>query len=133
MQATLKLIGPGGAPIDLHLSPEDKGEDIKILLERVGTLTTWMQGNGWAFADAHPTGPSVKELTAGPTFAGYPCSPTVNEAGLPTWVISGGQQAHRREKQGDVWYSTKQPDGTYEQVIRIPKGEQAPAVLGLGG
>lgn len=132
MQATLKLIGPGGAPIDLHLSPEDKGEDIKILLERVGTLTTWMQGNGWAFADAHPTGPSVKELTAGPTFAGYPCSPTTDDAGLPTWIIVNGRQAARREKQGDTWYSYRDDSGEYIQALRIPKGEKAPAVLGLG-
>ena len=71
------------------------------------------------------------ELAAGPTFAGYPCSPTVSENGLPTWLIVDGKQAQRREKQGDVWYSVKLQDGSYEQVLRIPKGETAPPVMGL--
>ena len=66
-----------------------------------------------------------------PTFAGYPCSPTVDERGLPTWIIVEGKQAQRREKQGDVWYSLRLVDGTYAQVLRIPKGEKPPEVKGL--
>ena len=42
-----------------------------------------------------------------------------------------GKQAQRREKQGDAWYSVRQADGSYAQVLRIPKGEKAPEVKGL--
>ena len=61
----------------------------------------------------------------------YAAQPTVNDNGQPTWLIVDGKQAQRREKQGDVWYSVKLIDGSYEQVLRIPKGEQAPPVRGL--
>ena len=62
---------------------------------------------------------------------GYPCSPTVDERGLPTWIIVGGKQAQRREKQGDAWYSVRLADGTYAQVLRIPKGEKPAEFKGL--
>jgi hypothetical protein len=45
-------------------------------------------------------------------------------------VIVAGHQATRREKQGDVWYSYRAGE-EYVQVLRIPKGEKAPAVQGL--
>ena len=45
----------------------------------------------------------------------------VDANGLPTWIIVDGKQAQRREKQGDVWYSVKLIDGSYERVLRIPK------------
>jgi hypothetical protein len=128
---TLKLTTPAGHPIDLTVSPDDNGEMVQELLTRSEKLATWLAGRGWGFADALPVGPSVAELAAGPTFAGYPCSPTVDDRGLPTWIMVGGQQAHRREKQGDVWYSYKDGEG-YIQALRIPKGEQAPPVMGLG-
>ena len=73
---------------------------------------------------------------AAPTQVGRrsPASPA-----RPRWTPAGcrpgswwtAKQAQRREKQGDVWYSAKMPDGTYAQVLRIPKGEKAPAVLGM--
>jgi hypothetical protein len=78
-----------------------------------------------------PSRPGATQLASGPTFAGYPCSPTVSENGLPTWLIVDGKQAQRREKQGDVWYSVKCQDGSYDQVLRIPKGETAPPVMGV--
>ncbi|MFO7631132.1 MAG: hypothetical protein R6W76_01265 [Caldilinea sp.] len=34
----------------------------------------------------------------------------------------------RREKQGDAWYSVRLADGTYAQVLRIPKGERVPEI-----
>ena len=42
-----------------------------------------------------------------------------------------GKQAPRREKQGDVWYSVKQADSAYAQVLRIPRGEKLPETKGL--
>ena len=84
-------------------------------------------------AESSASTPGAAELAAGPSFAGYPCSPTVDDAGLPTWIIVDGKQAQRREKQGDVWYSIKLQDGSYERILTIPKGEQAPAVVGLPG
>lgn len=129
---TLKLTTPNGQPFDLAVGPEDKWEDVQALLDRTDKLTGWLARNGWGFADAAPTGPSVKELAAGPTFAGYPCSVTVDDAGLPTWIMVNGHQAQRREKQGDTWWSYKDGE-TYVQALRIPKGEQAPPVVGLPG
>jgi hypothetical protein len=127
---TLKLTTPSGHPIDLTVSPEDDGATVKSLLERTNTLADYLASKGWGFADALPAGPSVRELAAGPLFAGYPCSPTTDDAGLPTWIMVNGKQAQRREKQGDVWYSYR--DGEeYVQALRIPKGEQAPPVVGL--
>jgi len=127
---TLKLITPHGYPIDLNLSPEDDSTTVKTLLERTDKLADYLAGKGWGFADAAPVGPSAKELAAGPTFAGYPCSVTVDDAGLPTWIMVNGHQAQRREKQGDTWWSYKDGE-TYVQALRIPKGEQAPPVVGL--
>jgi hypothetical protein len=73
-------------------------------------------------AGAQASAPGPAELAAGPAFTGYPCSPTTDDNGLPTWLIVDGKQAQRREKQGD---------GSYEQVLRIPKGAQAPPVRGV--
>lgn len=127
---TLKLMTPNGHPMDLAVSPEDDGEQVKALLERSAKLADWFAGKGWGFADAQPALPGPRELAAGPTFCGYPCSPTTNEAGFPTFIIADGHQASRREKQGDVWYSYK--DGEqYHQVLRVPKGEEVPPVVGL--
>jgi len=128
---TLRLTTPQGYPFDLSVSPADNGDEVRALLERAEKLGGWLVGRGWGFADAQPSLPSPRELTAGPTFCGYPCSPTVDDAGLPTWILVGDRQAMRREKQGDVWWSVKGTDGSYTQVLRIPKGEQAPAVVGL--
>jgi len=117
--------------MDLAVSPSDNGEEVKALLERAAVLADWFTGKGWGFADAAASLPTVRELTAGPTFCGYPCSPTVDEAGLPTWILVGDRQAMRREKQGDVWWSVKESEGKYSQVLRIPKGEKAPPIVGL--
>lgn len=128
---TLQLISPQGYPLQLALQPDDDGEKIKILLQRAETLGAWMITSGWSFADAPASQPPASELAAGPTFAGFRCSPTVDARGLPTWILVDGHQAMRREKQGDVWYSAKNPDGTFIQALRIPKGETPPAVQGL--
>lgn len=131
--AAIELIGPSGVPITLHVGIHDDTAAIIGTLERADKIAAHFLARGWS----HPTaaqaeaGPSAAELASGPTFAGYPCSPTVDDQGLPTWIIVDGKQAQRREKQGDVWYSVKENDGSYTQVLRIPKGEQAPAVRGL--
>lgn len=127
---TLKLVTPAGYPIDLNLSPEDDSTVVKTLLERTDRLADYLAGKGWGFADAAPTGPSVKEIASGPTFCGYPCSPTVDDRGLPTWIMVGDRQAMRHEKQGDTWWSYKEGE-TFVQTLKIPKGEQAPPVVGL--
>ena len=111
--------------------PDTETEKIKTLLNRADAIGQHYHVLGWEFAEAAATRPGAAELAAGPTFAGYACSPTVDAAGLPTWLIVDGKQAQRREKQGDVWYSVRLQDGTYDQVLRIPKGETAPPVMGL--
>lgn len=128
--ATLQLLTPKGHPFTLSLTPDDDGEQIKALMERTATLADWFSTKGYAFADAQPTMPSPRELTSGPTFAGFPCSPTTDDRGCPTWILVGDRQAQRREKQGDIWYSYK--NGTeYVQALQIPKGEKIPEIVGL--
>jgi len=133
---TLNLKTPKGYPLNLTVAPEDNGKDVQALLERAVVLADWFVGQGWAFAEAQPALAEQKALTAGagPTFCGYPCSPTVNEAGFPSWILVEGKQAERHEKQGDVWWSVGEgPKGErkYRQVLRIPKGEKVPPILGL--
>ncbi len=128
---TLKLTTPQGYPMDLTLDPTTDGEEVKALLEKADVLSGWLSRKGWGFADAKPALPGLKELTSGPSFCGYPCSPTVDDAGFPTWILVGDRQAMRRDKQGDHWYSCKNGDGTFTQVLRIPKGEKVPPVVGL--
>ena len=104
------------------------GEEFRDVRRAIAVFVSQRE---WNFAHLEATGPSAAELAQAPTFAGYPCSPTVDERGLPTWLIVDGKQAQRREKQGDTWYSVRLPDGSYAQVVRIPKGERVPEVNGL--
>lgn len=127
----IDLLSPHGVPCTLTVTKDDTQEDIIAVLDRADKIGAYFAGKGWSFAAQPATGPSATELDRGPTFCGYRCSPTVDERGLPSWIVVDGQQAMRREKQGDVWYSARLSDGTYEQVLRIPKGEKVPAVKGL--
>ncbi len=117
--------------VTLTIEPDADTEVITALLDRADAIGQHYAAHGWALAEAQPRTPGPAELAAGPTFAGYPCSPTTDDNGLPTWLIVDGKQAQRREKQGDVWYSVKLIDGSYEQMLRIPKGEQVPPVRGV--
>ncbi len=129
-KATIDLVSPGGVPVTLEVNRDDDHQTIIETLERAEKIGAYFSQRGWGFAHLEATGPSAAELAQGPTFAGYPCSPTVDDRGLPTWLIIDGKQAQRREKQGDVWYSVRLGDGTYAQVLRIPKGEKVPEVKG---
>jgi hypothetical protein len=129
--ATLELVSPTGVPVTLTVTKDDATADIIATLERADKICAWCKGQGWGFTTQPAAGPSPAELEQGPTFCGYPCSPTLDDKGFPTWIVVDGQQAMRREKQGDTWYSARRHDGTYEQVLRIPKGEAAPKVKGL--
>ncbi len=130
-RATIDLVSPSGVPVTLEVSHDDQQHTIIDILDRAEKIGLYFNGKGWTFAHAEPQGPSATELARGPSFAGYACSPTVDDRGLPTWIIVEGKQAQRREKQGDVWYSVRLADGTYAQVLRIPKGEKPPEVKGL--
>ena len=129
--ATIKFISPSGTPVTLSVGPDDDTDAIQALMERADAIGQFYHLRDWRLVEAESVGPSANELAQGPTFAGYPCSPTVDDRGLPTWIIVDGRQAQRREKQGDVWYSIKRTDGGYEQILRIPRGEKAPPVKGL--
>ena len=133
-KATIHLATPAGAPVDLEIGAGATTDMIQTVMDRAAKIADYYLAAGWSLPHAPSdgaTGPAAAELAQGPTFAGYPCSPTVDEEGRPTWIIWEGRQAQRREKQGDTWYSIKNPDGTYDQVLRIPKGETAPDVKGL--
>ena len=132
-KATIHLTTPAGAPVDLEIGAGATTDMIQTVMDRAAKIADYYLAAGWGLPHAPSdgaTGPAAAELAQGPTFAGYPCSPTVDDQGRPTWIIVDGVQAQRREKQGDVWYSAKTADG-YHQVLRIPKGETAPAVRGL--
>jgi hypothetical protein len=131
MNATIELVSPSGVPVTLSVTKDDTQEDIIATLERADKIGAYFAKHGWGFAAQPAALPSAAELDQGPTFCGYRCSPTVDDRGLPSWIVVDGQQAMRREKQGDVWWSIKTSDGSYEQVLRIPKGEQAPKVKGI--
>ncbi|MBE2240928.1 MAG: hypothetical protein IAE81_24290 [Caldilineaceae bacterium] len=128
---TIDLVSPAGVPVTLQVDKTDDHQTIIELLDRAEKIGAYFSQRGWNFAHLEATGPSAAELAQAPTFAGYPCSPTVDERGFPTWLIVDGKQAQRREKQGDTWYSVRLPDGSYAQVVRIPKGERVPEVNGL--
>lgn len=131
MNATIELVSPSGVPVTLSVTKDDSHEDIIATLERADKIGAYFAKHGWGFAAQPAALPSAAELDQGPTFCGYRCSPTVDDRGLPSWIVVDGQQAMRREKQGDVWWSIKTGDGSYEQVLRIAKGEQAPKVKGI--
>jgi hypothetical protein len=131
MKATIELISPNGVPVTLEIDKETDSPTIIALMERADKVGAYFAGKGWAFASQPATAPSAAELDQGPTFCGYPCSPTVDDQGRPTWIIVDGRQAQRHEKQGDAWWSVKIGESAYDQVLRIPKGEKVPAVKGL--
>lgn len=131
MKATIELISPNGVPVTLEVTKDCDRDEIIATLERADKIGSYFAGKGWAFASQAPLMPSAAEMDKGPIFCGYPCSPTVDDRGLPSWIMVDGRQALRHEKQGDVWYSVKVGDGQYDQVLRIPKGEKVPAVKGL--
>ena len=130
-EVQIELVSPAGVPCTLTVTKDDEQKDIIALLERADKIGTYFASKGWGFASQQPALPSAAEMDKGPTFCGYPCSPTVDDRGLPSWILVGGSQAMRHEKQGDVWWSVKVGEGQYEQVLRIPKGEKVPPVKGL--
>ena len=133
-KATINLISPSGVPVTLEVGADDDQKEIVATLNRADAIGAYFMAKGWTaqHPDTGASGPSAGELAQGPTFAGYPCSPTVDDQGRPTWIIFEGKQAQRREKQGDVWYSVRGAgDGDYTQVLRIPKGEKVPKVQGM--
>lgn len=131
MQAQIELISPSGVPITLSIDESSDRDAIIATLDRADKIGSYFASKGWAFASTQPAMPSAAELDKGPTFCGYPCSPTVDELGRPSWVIVDGRQSQRHEKQGDCWYSVKTGENEYQQVLRIPKGEKVPPVKGL--
>lgn len=128
---TVELISPNGVPVTLTYTQDASYDDIIATAERGDKMGAHFAKQGWAFAATAPALPSAAELDRGPTFCGYPCSPTVDDRGLPSWIMVDGKQAMRHEKQGDAWYSVKRGENEFEQVLKIPKGEKVPAVKGL--
>lgn len=122
---TIKLISPSGVAMDLAIPAKDDDAGVMALLDRAEQAAQAVVGrDGWSLANVLPAGPGVAELEQVPTFCSFPCSDTRDDHGHPTFIIAEGKQAMRREKQGDVWYSIKLPDGSYERVLTIPKGEK---------
>ena len=135
VNATIETETPTGFVVRFTLEAGYDREAVKALVEGVEKFTQWLAGRDWTAPDTstvvQASMPSAAEIASGPMFCGYPCSPTVDSQGLPSWIIADGRQATRHEKQGDVWYSYRGDNETYVQVLRIPKGEKAPAVAGV--
>lgn len=133
---TIDVETPAGFLARFTLEPGYDRAEVAGLVEGVEKFTAYLANRGWTPADTstvvQASMPSAAEIASGPMFCGYPCSPTVDSQGLPSWIIADGRQATRHEKQGDTWYSYRGDGETYVQVLRIPKGERAPAVTGLG-
>ena len=78
---TLTLISPHGTPVTLTIEPDADTDEITALLDRADALGRHYAAHGWALAEAQPSTPGPAELEARPTFAGYPCSSTVETTG----------------------------------------------------
>lgn len=135
VNATIETETPTGFVVRFQLEPGYDREAVKQLVEGVEKFTQYLAGRSWTAPETstvvQTSVPSAAEIASGPMFCGYPCSPTFDDRGLPSWIIADGRQATRHEKQGDVWYSYRGDNETYIQVLRIPKGEKAPAVTGV--
>ena len=135
VNATIETETPTGFVVRFQLESGYDREAVKQLVEGVEKFTQWLASRSWTAPETstvvQASVPSAAEVASGPMFCGYPCSPTVDAQGLPSWIIADGRQATRHEKQGDVWYSYRGDNETYVQVLRIPKGEKAPAVAGV--
>lgn len=133
--ATLQLVTPLGYPASLTVSAATPPEEIAALLIVAQQTAEQAAEAGWtapATIEAEP----AHAATAGsePTFCGYVCSRTYDDTtGAPAWIIVDGRQAHRREKQGDQWYSYRDDAGSYSHVLTIRKGEKAPAIVWPAG
>lgn len=134
VNATIETETPTGFVVRFTLEAGYDREAVKQLVEGVEKFTQYLAGRSWTAPETstivQTSVPSAAEVAGGPMFCGYPCSPTFDDRGLPSWIIADGRQATRHEKQGDVWYSYRGDNETYIQVLRIPKGEKAPAVTG---
>lgn len=134
VNATIETETPTGFVVRFQLEAGYDREAVKQLVEGVEKFTQYLAGRSWTAPETstivQTSVPSAAEVAGGPMFCGYPCSPTFDDRGLPSWIIADGRQATRHEKQGDVWYSYRGDNETYIQVLRIPKGEKAPAVTG---
>lgn len=135
VNATIETETPTGFVVRFTLEAGYDREAVKQLVEGVEKFTQYLAGRSWTAPETstivQTSVPSAAEVAGGPMFCGYPCSPTFDDRGLPSWIIADGRQATRHEKQGDVWYSYRGDNETYIQVLRIPKGEKAPAVTGV--
>ena len=135
VNAVIETETPTGFVVRFTLEAGYDREEVKQLVEGVEKFTQYLAGRNWTAPETstvvQASVPSAAEVASGPMFCGYPCSPTVDAQGLPSWIIADGRQATRHEKQGDVWYSYRGDNETYVQVLRIPKGEKAPAVAGV--
>ncbi len=141
---TLNLRTPKGYPLNLTVSPEDKGKDVHALLERAEAMADWFVGEGgrgWAFAEARSALVEQKALTttAGmANFGGFPCSPILDAEGYPTWVMDGSERAILHKRQGDCWYSygvafddKGKATKWSKACLTIKAGQTKPPVLGL--
>lgn len=132
--AVIKMVTPEGVPVELILHTSSRGTVVVALMDRSQALGKYYLDAGWTVEEKTSQLQAVQP--SGPTFCGHKCSYTLDPQGFPSWIQpEGGSQAYKREKQGDVWWSTKSldenGDEVWTQVFSIKKGERVPPVQGL--
>lgn len=83
--------------------------DAKALVRRAQALLTWLRQNG--FGPVAPE-PQAQAEAAAPAPA-KPAPLLPDGTPDPAWCPVHGVAMARRERDGQVWYSHKLPDGTY--------------------
>ena len=122
-KVTIDLISPTGVPVTLEVNHGDDQQTIIDMLARAEKIGVYFGAKGWTYATAESTGPSADELAQGPTFAGYPCSPTVDARGLPTWLIVNGKQAQRRESRAMFGTASNWSTVNTSRCCAFPRGK----------
>lgn len=114
----MDLVTPAGVPVTIEFEPgpESKQALFDAMQLAADATAYYVEKCGWRPAnDAEPEA----------RFAGYLASPAVNAAGFPSFIIlEDGRRAMRHSKQDDTWYSVKNEDGTYEQILRFGPGDR---------
>lgn len=134
--ATLAMITPNGYPAEITITAATPEEEIDQLLAAAANAAEIAAGAGWLppAAELEPALAATATAGAEPTFCGYVCSRTYDPAtGLPAWILVDGRQAHRRERQGDQWYSYTNEAGEYVKVLTIKRGEAVPGIVWPAG
>ena len=126
--ATLRLTMPSGTPVNITITLETTGEDMKKMVELAEKSDTWLMGRGWGVPEDQDTPPQDDGQAR---YLGWQCSPVFDALGYPEWIEKTGEMYKRIERDGDVWFSChtgQDAEGkhTYKRLFTVKKGERPP-------